>query len=236
MAGRGLGEDVHRQALVFRAVFIDHALGNADHLQLGHAGTDLLDDLLRSKVGKTVALAQAGQLVFRLDLPQLGHDIARVDELRAGERVTDGLIDGHGRVEERRDADAELLTGHADGLEHLLERVGLKFRIRGVCALTVGLQAENFIQLVAVCAEFARFGADHQSRVAACGDGHARALEQGPEAGEITRVCVVGLVAVDDQRVELLAAQNGRAALDSFFILMIGNADSCHVMYLFSYF
>lgn len=34
-------------------------------------------------------------------------------------------LDGHGRVEERRDADAELLTGHADGLEHILERVGL---------------------------------------------------------------------------------------------------------------
>ena len=125
MAGRGLGEDVHRQALVFRAVFIDHALGNADHLELGHARTNFLDDLLGGEVGKTVALAQAGKLVFRLDLPQLGHDIARVDEFCAGEGVANGLIDGHGRVEEGRNADAQLLAGHADGLEHVLERVGL---------------------------------------------------------------------------------------------------------------
>ena len=125
MAGGGLGEDVHRQALVFRAVLINHALRHTDHLQLGHAGADLLDDLLGGEVGKTVALAQAGKLVFRLDLPQLGHDIACVDEFRAGECVTDGLIDGHGRVEERRDADTELLAGDADGLEHVLERVGL---------------------------------------------------------------------------------------------------------------
>ena len=125
VAGRGLGENVHRQALVFRAVLIDHALGNADHLELGHARADLLDDLLRGEVGQTIAFAQAGQLVFRLDLPQLGHDIARVDELGSRECVTDGLIDGHGRVEERRDADTELLAGDADGLEHILERIGL---------------------------------------------------------------------------------------------------------------
>ena len=125
VAGGGLGEDVHRQALVLRAVFVDHALGNADHLELGHARTNFLDDLLRGKVGKAIAFTQAGQLVFGLDLPQLGHDIARIDELRTGEGVANGLIDGHGRVEEGRNADAQLLTGHADGLEHILERIGL---------------------------------------------------------------------------------------------------------------
>ena len=227
-----LGKDVHRKALILCAVFVDHALRHADHLKLGHAGANFLDNLLCRKIGQAIALTQAGKLVFGLDLPQLGHDIAGVDKFRAGERVADGLIDGHGRVEEGRDADAELLSGHADGLEDILEGIGLKLGIGRIRALAVCLQAENFIQLVAVCAEFARFGADHQGSVAACGDGHARALKQRPEAREVAGVCVVGLVAVDDQRVELFTAQNRRAALHSFLILVIGDADSLHVFFL----
>lgn len=226
VAGGGLGEDVHRQALVLGAVLIDDPLGDAHHLQLRHAGADFPDHLLGGQLGDAVSLPQAGNLALRLDGAQLHHDVAGVDDFRLGEGLPDGIHNGHRGVQVRGDAQAQLLPGDANGPEDVVEGVGLELRIRGVGALPVGLEDEDLVQLVPVAAELPGLGAHHQRRVAGGGDGHAAPLKQRPETGKIPGVGVVGLVGVDNQGVEAPAAQNGGRPLDALFVLVVGDANS----------
>ena len=112
-----------------------------------------------------------------------------------------------------------------------MEGVGLSLGVSGVSALAVSKQGEDLVQLVAVSTEDGRLGTYHQSGFAVSSDGHAGTLEQGPEAGEVTGVGVVSLVAVNDQDVQLFTLQDLSAALYSFFILVIRDANSCHFIF-----
>ena len=98
-----------------------------------------------------------------------------------------------------------MFAGQTERFEHVVERIGLQFRIIGGCALAVSLEDKELFKLITVFAEFMGFRADHQRRVPACGNRDAAALKQRPKAGEVAGVCVVGFVGINDQRVKTLS-------------------------------
>ena len=236
MTGGSLGEDVHGQAFVLSTVLINCLLCNTDHLQLGHTGTDSLDNFFGSDVGNTVTFAQASQLVLTLDGAQLNHDVTGVHDLSFGESFADSVEDGDGGIQVGSNTDAQLLAGNTQGLEDIVEGVGLQLGVSGVGTLTVSDQGEDLVQLVAVSTEDRGLGAYQQSSIAVGCDSNTGALEQGPEAGEVTGIGVVSLVTVDDQNVQTVTNQNRSSALNSLFVLIIRDANSCHCMYLHEFF
>jgi hypothetical protein len=84
-----------------------------------------------------------------------------------------------------------------------VEGVGLQLGVSRVSAFAVSKQCEDLVQLVAVSTEDGRLGAYQQSCIAVSSDSNTGALEQRPEAGEVTGVSVVSFVTVNDQDIQL---------------------------------
>lgn len=137
MAGRRLGEHIHRKAFILRTVFVHHPLRHAYHLKLRHAGLDLLDHLLAGKFRDAIAFPQAVDFIYALDGAQFNHNLVRTDDLRLRKRVAYALHDHNGGIQIARNSDAQLLSRDANRLEDIVIGVRLQLGICGVCAFPV---------------------------------------------------------------------------------------------------
>ena len=202
VARRLLGEAVHREPLVLRAVLVDALLRDAHELEFRLAGSELRHHRLRREIGDARRLADAGDLVRALDAAESEHDVVRPDDLRLRERLPEAVELHDVGVELRRDADSDVLSRDAELREYVPVGLGLQLGIRRIRALPVLVDDADALHPAEVAREDLAFGADHECGLSVRGDSDAAALEQGPEVREVPRVGVVRLRAVYDEDVK----------------------------------
>ncbi len=225
MARGCFGEHIHGKALILSAVFIDNALRDTHGLKFGHARPNLLDHLLGGQVSDAVAFAKAGDLIVRLNQAQFHHDFVSTHNFGLRESGFDPLHGDDRGVQIGGHADAQFPACDTNRLEHIVESIRYQFWVGRVGAFPVFHQHKELVQAVAVTREMAALRPAHQRRVSGGGYGHARALKQRPEAGEVTGIGIVGLIGVDDQSIQAFAAQDGGRALYALQILVFGDMD-----------
>ena len=233
MARRLLGEAVHRKTFVLRAVLVDALLGDADELKLGLAGLQLGHDRLGGELGDAGRFADAGDFGGRLDAAERKHNVVGPDDLGVRIGLADTVELDDVRVELGGDADSDVLAGHAELLEDVLESLALELGIGRIGALAVLVDDADAVHPAEIAGKHLRFGTDHESRFAVGGDRHAHALEHRPEIGEVTGVGVVRLRTVYDEDVKPLLLNELRRTSDALFEFLDRNHDSCHFDFSF---
>ena len=228
MTGGCLGEYVHGKTLVLCTVLVNNSLCNADHLKLGNAGLKVLDNLIGCKLDNTEALTDTSKLVLALDLTKCYHDVVALNDLSLGIGRLKALVDRESAFNVAAETDLDMLAGNTDRLEYVIERGSGKLGIGGICGLAELTENEDLLDLRPVLTENGGLGSYEKSRVSGCGDRNACALEERPEAGEVSRVGIIALGGGYEHYVKSLSTNECGSLLDSLLIFIIGNANSFH--------
>ena len=145
MPRRLVKEDVVGHTISFGAVFKDNTMRDAEQIALGHARAHFLQASVRRQLHDTVALAQAGKLIFRFCCAKHAHNFGRVAEDGVRKVLVHGLFYDSGGVDGVANGDFWVLARDTKFCQNVLEARHAELSGNWVHTRTKGVERKDLV-------------------------------------------------------------------------------------------